>query len=131
MKYKIGDKVRIKPLEEFIHVKGINSNGLMDKYCGRIATICCVSDRYYQIDIDDKFWCWSDDMFECIEDKSTQRLLSWDWDAPGIIVDSLYYPLSLPSFDWKSLFARNPLVRSNHRIKLIGKHKYLTLKVKA
>lgn len=56
MKYKVGDKVIIKPKEEFVHSKYRNSHGSMDKYCGRSAVIVSQNPSYYEIDIDGGFW---------------------------------------------------------------------------
>lgn len=64
MKYKVGDKVIIKPKEEFVHSKYRNSHGYMDKYCGRAAVIVSQGFDYYEIDIDGGFWGWYDDMLE-------------------------------------------------------------------
>ena len=64
MKYKVGDKVIIKPKEEFVHSKYRNPHGSMDIYCGRAAVIVSQGFDYYRIDIDGGFWNWYDDMLE-------------------------------------------------------------------
>lgn len=74
MKYKVGDKVRIKSLEwyEKHHdYRGriyINSEAFfsscMVEYCGKEAIIKEVNETSYKIDIDNQFWNWSDGMFE-------------------------------------------------------------------
>ena len=80
MKYKVGDKVRVKSLEWYNknkdadnHVKLIgNNNGSynfikpMSEYCGQIVTICGVDnvDEYYDIMDDNGDYFWTDEMFE-------------------------------------------------------------------
>lgn len=70
MKHKVGDVVRIKPLEWYNENKDeVGCIGAfvpeMTKYCGKEATI---TESYsligYMIDIDDNNWYWSDAMFE-------------------------------------------------------------------
>ncbi len=64
MKYKVGDKVKIKPSKR-IERKGCPCFvPSMSKYCSRYATIVKVGHNYYNIDIDDKRWEWADYMFE-------------------------------------------------------------------
>lgn len=75
MKHKVGDKVRIKSLEwfnsqeknEYGHIElsggwifGIEKS----KYCGRYATIIDKSNEYYDLDIDNNCFYWTDEMFE-------------------------------------------------------------------
>lgn len=75
MKYKVGDRVRIKSkawyednkdddFGEITTVEPVFVSG-MSKYCGRIATIVkiCKGNAYY-IDIDSGRYYWSDEMFE-------------------------------------------------------------------
>lgn len=76
MKYKVGDKVRIKPLcwyEEnkdedgyFYLLDGGCFVHEMSKYCGMIATIDDVDDEndQYYIDIDSGKWVWIDEFFD-------------------------------------------------------------------
>ena len=76
MKYKVGDKVKIKSLEwynnsqkdEYGSVKhGSGSNVFtnnMTKYAGMEATISKVGTYYYTIEIDGGMWGWNDWMFE-------------------------------------------------------------------
>lgn len=69
MKYKIGDKVRIR--EDLIvgedygrdtFVKG------MKKYIGREASVVDIDDlSEYELDIDDFAWSWTDEMLESID----------------------------------------------------------------
>lgn len=83
MKYKVGDKVRVKSLEWFNANKIVDSNGHwlvkvnenggnreafvedMTGYCGKEATIINVVYDSYWIDIDGPTgWIWTDSMFE-------------------------------------------------------------------
>ena len=76
MKYKVGDKVRIKSKEWFdAQVKNESEDILcpdnwyftieMSEYCRKCATIVRKKyEGYYDIDIDDGVWCWTDEMFE-------------------------------------------------------------------
>jgi hypothetical protein len=82
MKYKIGDKVRIKSIDWFNKnkVKGTNyvTGGnerhftrAMSDWCGKEATIMLITEDieygdYYKLDIDNGFYCWDDWMFEDI-----------------------------------------------------------------
>lgn len=93
MKYKVGDKVRIKSLEWYNSNKDkqgdvtvcINFFVLqMSQYCGKIATITRVSLESYKIDIDNSTWNWTDEMFEDdtnISDnsiKSESKEIDWE-----------------------------------------------------
>jgi len=75
MKYKVGDKVRIKSLEWYSK----NKNGLgnvshydtnntfvssMSSYCGMTANITEVEGSHYILDVDNGDWWWQDFMFE-------------------------------------------------------------------
>ena len=76
MKYKVGDKVRIKSLEwynnsqksEYGSVKhddgGNSFVSLMIPYCGMEANITEVEGSYYILDVDNGDWWWQDFMFE-------------------------------------------------------------------
>ena len=75
MKYKIGDRVRVRQwkamereygLDDFgdikIPIRGFASE--MREFCGMIATIDDVRDNYYKLDIDGHIFYWVDEMFE-------------------------------------------------------------------
>lgn len=72
MKFKVGDKVRIKNLDWYNENK--NHNGdirnplcfhkVMSKYCGMTATVTTVLGSYYYLDIDEKKFGWQDWMLE-------------------------------------------------------------------
>lgn len=73
MKYKVGDKVRVK--SKTWYQANTNGKGYIDtnpsfvpsmsEHCGKIATITHVDDEGdYHIDIDPNDYFWSDEMFE-------------------------------------------------------------------
>ena len=75
MKYKVGDKVRVKSLEWYNQSKDsdgdiyLNDFGIyfvndMSVFCGRKAVITSNFGEEYQIDIDKNKWSWKDWMFE-------------------------------------------------------------------
>ena len=65
MKYKIGDKVKIREDLKGGCCYGLYCDAEMEKYKGKIATITEVTDNgFYRIDLDKEEWYWSDDMFE-------------------------------------------------------------------
>ena len=73
MKYKVGDKVKIKSLDWYeanktkngeVYLKGIVFLQLMSKYCGKVATITYVYSCGYSLDIDGGKLNWVDEMFE-------------------------------------------------------------------
>jgi hypothetical protein len=100
MKYKIGDKVRIKSIDWFNEnkVKGTNylagENGrhftrAMSDWCGKEATIMLITEDieygdYYKLDIDNGFYCWDDWMLEDEEiQEQPLNLCEILKDAPG------------------------------------------------
>ena len=74
MKFKVGDKVRIKSKDwyeknrdysGYIWLQLAVFNYLMAKHCGEIATITeILEDSVYKIDIDKYNFSWTDEMFE-------------------------------------------------------------------
>jgi hypothetical protein len=69
MKYKVGDRVRVKDDLEVNSVYGeLFFNTDMEKYKGEKATIRQVNvNDLYKIDIDVEGFCWNDEMIEPIE----------------------------------------------------------------
>lgn len=74
MKYKIGDKVKIKSLDWYNANRDYNGNvecGFyyfieeMTKYCGETLTICKKYNNKYVLQEDENF-AWTDDMFDSI-----------------------------------------------------------------
>lgn len=81
MKYKVGDKVRVRQwddmVKEFgffddfkkdIDIPGCTFVNNMKKFCGRVVTISSSTiscgNNIYSIKEDDQVWYWTDDMFE-------------------------------------------------------------------
>ena len=72
MKYKVGDKVKIKSLEwynENSEYSAVVQNGAsftdsMTKYCGKTAIVVKIYHESYDLDIDGGDWYWYDWMFE-------------------------------------------------------------------
>lgn len=66
-RYEIGDKVKIKELEEFKNSQFRNPNGKMDNLAGQIMTVATTypnsnySDAYLMQE-DDGLWFWYNDM---------------------------------------------------------------------
>jgi hypothetical protein len=65
MKFKVGDKVRVRKdlvvgrmYDDYTFVLD------MKKFMDEIVTIVSVCDKYYEIDKDNQYWCWTDEMFE-------------------------------------------------------------------
>lgn len=73
MKYKVGDKVKVRTWEDMKKEYGLNGCGSiacnrsftdgMKEYCGKYVTITSVG-FWYDIKEDFGSWQWSDDMFE-------------------------------------------------------------------
>ena len=90
MRYKKGDKVRIRSLEWYNANKNsegtIIFNGFrifdedMSKFCGKVVTIESYNSRWYYYDIkeDEKVNFWYDEMFEdpAIEEESQEKMVS-------------------------------------------------------
>ena len=75
MKYKVGDKVRIKSLEWYNENKNMRGDvehydannsfvSSMSSYCGMTGNIPEVERSYYILDVDNGDWWWQDFMFE-------------------------------------------------------------------
>ena len=94
MKYKVGDKVKIKSFEWYIKNKDLKGEigcscqkfvKNMSGYCGDTATIISVLSHKYTLDIDEGYWAWDDLMFEddylneadynCVELKDTIEVI--------------------------------------------------------
>ena len=68
-KYKVGDKVRIKKVEECEHSFAWNHDGKMDHWCGQIMTIRSIYNEIsYEMEEDinenDGGWSWSESWIE-------------------------------------------------------------------
>ena len=102
MKYKVGDRVKIREDLEVDKVyDSWDCSDDMVQYGGRIATIVKCHDDSYQIDVDDKFYNWTDGMFEDVDIQSMLNLCPFmtvkdllnktDVEKGGLII-SIYYP---------------------------------------
>lgn len=92
MKYKVGDKVKIRSLDWYKannKKKGNipfyrNSTYTMSYYCGKIAKIINVKDKSYSINLDNGLYSWPDEMFEeNINDMETKEIIipqGWEID---------------------------------------------------
>ena len=76
MKYKVGDKVKVKSLEWYETNKDTNDNvhlsdeyfvSEMSIYCGKIVTIYKISEPFYFLEEDSDKYCWTDEMFDFLE----------------------------------------------------------------
>ena len=99
MKYKLGDKVKVREdLEvgkEYNDTLFIND---MLQYKGKIAVITYVADDdgYYEIDLDDGEWAWTDKMFEDVvesenKDKKTVDIGYYLEYCGHKIIKNVYY----------------------------------------
>lgn len=92
MKYKVGDKVKIKSLDWYKANKKKKGNipfyrnctYTMSYYCGKIAKIINVKDKSYSINLDNGLYSWPDEMFEeNINDMETKEIIipqGWEID---------------------------------------------------
>lgn len=102
MKYKVGDKVKIR--EDLIVDVEYGSDSFaeeMEQYKGKTATITDTYFGKYEIDLDDGDWCWTDEMFEDIVKDDTIKdntamtvedlLNKTDVEKGGLVI-SIFYP---------------------------------------
>ena len=93
MKYKVGDRVKVKSLDWYsknsknsaVVQNGVSFTDAMLKYCGKTAVVVGIYYDSYDIDIDNKEWYWYDWMFEddylneadynCVELKDTIEVI--------------------------------------------------------
>lgn len=93
MKYKIGDKVRVRQWDDMVKEFGFSGctksnidilgclfTNIMKKFCGSVVTISNIAgdNSRYLIKEDDQNWYWTDEMFENVyyscADKTTKDL---------------------------------------------------------
>lgn len=73
MKYKVGDKVKVREdLSREKYYDGCYVNPVMGEFAGRIVTISRALEltNRYEIKEDNMRWCWTDEMFETLEDEN-------------------------------------------------------------
>ena len=93
MKYKVGDKVKIRSLDWYnankteggeVYLESSVLLQLMSKYCGKVATIVYAHSYGYSLDIDGGHYNWVDEMFEeNINDMETKEIIipqGWEID---------------------------------------------------
>lgn len=81
MKYKVGDRVKVRSWNQMVNEYGVNQCGdikmkplfinSMREYCEKIVTIKEVCGYHYCIKEDCGDWFWSDDMFDIVEKNTT------------------------------------------------------------
>jgi hypothetical protein len=86
MKYKVGDKVRIKSLDWYnenkndfglIFCNNICFDEKMIEFCGKTVTIVAQRDnKYYYIKEDNCLSFWSEDMIEGLADEPQEKMVS-------------------------------------------------------
>lgn len=107
MKYKVGDKVRIKSKEILKNTPNTVSDML--EYAGKEAFISrVIGDNSYEIDADNSEWSWTDDMFEepaepTLFDRIKSAIIEAGKQAPVIIEQTedggvKISPIDTPSF---------------------------------
>ena len=104
MKYKVGDKVKIKSLAWY---NAFSNNGdkyirhdrawftkEMAEYCGKTATVIGIYNDSYDLDIDNKEWGWYDWMLEdepAVSDQLKEKRFQAVCSAmQGIIASGIY-----------------------------------------
>ena len=73
-KFKIGDKVRVRKdlVVDKYYGCGWNFTERMEQYCGNKAKITRVSNTFYDLDIDNGEFAWTDDMLEPVTTTTEQ-----------------------------------------------------------
>ena len=72
MKYKVGDKVKVREdLEAGKTYGGSTFSIQMREYRGQIVTIKIVDNNSYSIEEDKQYWYWTDEMLDDVEEENT------------------------------------------------------------
>lgn len=84
MKYKVGDKVKIKSLDWYnankdingiVKVPGSNFVKGMSKHCGKVYEITSVVNDHYILSINENLrWTWTNEMFETFNDNMEPKI---------------------------------------------------------
>lgn len=87
MKYKVGDKVKVREdLENNVFYGGTRANEDMIKHRGKILTIRGIEGGNYLME--EENWCWTDEMLEDVEEEiSLKDFLNILWKNPEIIIN--------------------------------------------
>ena len=72
MRFKVGDRVRIRSFDWFRNEGANKAVVSMTKYYGEVVTIKSVHKRFYHIEEDGGCFCWIDEMFECKMEEETK-----------------------------------------------------------
>lgn len=106
MKYKVGDKVRLKTWDSMEKEYGLRSDGAialrpcvneidMKRYCGKLTEITHIDDDAYRIKADGGMWCWTDKMIEgpapVYKPGGKVRIREWDELVKEYGIDSNGY----------------------------------------
>ena len=75
MKFKVGDKVRIKKDLSIDKTYGITVVSSMEKYAGRIMTVSRITNFGYRLKEDNEEWHWSEDTMEIVTKPTKEELL--------------------------------------------------------
>ena len=93
MKYKVGDKVRIKSLAWY-NENNVNENDILEnigtfpffpymtRFCGQVLTIKDIHITYYTMEETDYYVCWTDEMIEGLVEEETYDFLETDIYKP-------------------------------------------------
>ena len=114
MKYKPGDKVKIKSLDWYNENKDENGRVMCDyigfckemtKYCGAILTIMTISNqdigskqKYFMHETDHP-WGFTDEMIEGLADEPQEKMVSLD-DVCRFLDEHLYTGTSTGDYDY-------------------------------
>ena len=96
MKYKVGDKVRIKNLDWYNQNKDEDDNvpliestnsdynfvEAMRGFCGKVMTISSVNSYYYDMAEDDGDYYWTDEMIEGLAEETKPLTFGDSWECP-------------------------------------------------
>ena len=110
MKYKAGDKVKIKSLDwynqnkdafGFIFCNHICFDEKMTEFCGKTVTIVAQRDnKYYYIKEDNCLSFWSEDMIEGLADEESQDKMVSLEDVCKFLDEHLYTGTSTGDYDF-------------------------------
>ena len=108
MKYKVGDKVRVKSFEWYnskkldygFTIDDVTFDNQMSEYCGRLAIIEKLGIAYYRIDIDNGELYWYDWMLED-EQTISEQLKEKRFHAACMAMQGAVTGIMSTSNDWR------------------------------
>ena len=88
MKYKVGDKVKIREDLVVDNKYGVDTYvDDMEQYKGKIATVIRITDNNkYKLDVD-SYWCWTDEMFEDYTEDTEKEVETYRTVDVGFYLD--------------------------------------------